>query len=158
MKRVEKLSDIEVGDVLFSVSRQFNALNIVICIASDFTSLNRNIKYFGFLERMTEIPTAEKFASDMQYNKMTSHTFATWGHSIEGENPTTDLYRMNNMSHIKFCVASSRDRIQRGGLTGLVDETQNFESYIEALKRYNEITELENTYTANISIVMDTTE
>jgi len=156
MRKIEKLSDIEVGDVLFSVSHQFNALNIIICLADDYQGLKRDIKYFGFLERMKEIPTAKEYAKSYKNNKTISHTFATWGFELEGENPSTALFRMDNQSHIKFCVAYS-EKTAPVVRPEIKDHYENFEDYKDALNRYKKVLELENLFNAIISIVLDTT-
>ena len=151
MQRItkENFQDIKVGEVYLMVSPQFNSANHVICISDDYADLNREIKYFAFADRISEVPTAEKFQENMQNNIMTPHTFAVWDFAIESKMifPLTD-----SKSHIKFVVSYSIRNVN------VIDHYENFDNYAGALKRYNTVLNKDHLFNAILSIALISTD
>jgi len=146
MIKVTDFNSINVGDVFVMVTPQFESANIVVCISNDHTGLNRGIKHFAFVDRSDSIPTPEKFAEDMQNNISVPHTFALWDFGIEKHSM---LYQFENPSHVKFCVSAT---------LGDSDVFINYETYQEALEGYKNVLTKEKLYTANLSIVLKSTD
>lgn len=91
---VNSLKDIEIGEVVQMTSNQFGGVkNRIVKIAEDGTGLGRDIAYFGFFDRMRDgVPTPEQFRENQMNNKMTPHTFAVWGHELDGDWTVIEKY------------------------------------------------------------------